>query len=182
MAPKRKSSTQAPLSKKGGASTPAGGKGDPAHLTRRERQEAEWRASVAFFPEGLNEQGVDKLAGVVASPRNEHGGTRLLHTGSPSGLRLPRDVRVFACFLAAGMNPPLSPFLKAILASYHLQLAHLHPNAILALAIFQFLCEDFVGVMPSVPLFRHYFVPRIELGDAISGKVTFRLRDRLTEA
>ena len=80
------------------------------------------------------------------------------------------------------MNPPLSPFLKAILASYHLQLAQLHPNAILALAIFQFLCEDFVGVMPSVPLFCHYFVPRIELGDAISCGVTFRLRDKLTEA
>jgi hypothetical protein len=52
----------------------------------------------------------------------------------------------------------------------------------LALEIFQFLCEDFVGVLPLVPLFRHYFVPRVELGEAISGGVTFRLRDRLTEA
>jgi hypothetical protein len=80
------------------------------------------------------------------------------------------------------MNPSLSPFLKAILASYHLQLAQLHPNAVLALEIFQFLCEDFVGVLPSVPVFRHYFVPRVELGEAISGGVIFRLRDRLTEA
>ena len=92
----------------GRSSCPRWGKGDPAHLTRRERQEAEWRASVAFFPEGLNEQGIDKLAGVAASLRNEHGGTHLLHAGSPSGLRLLRDVRVFACFLAVGMNPPLS--------------------------------------------------------------------------
>jgi sterol desaturase/sphingolipid hydroxylase (fatty acid hydroxylase superfamily) len=80
------------------------------------------------------------------------------------------------------MNPLLSPFLKAILAAYHLQLPQLHPNTVLALAIFQFLCEDFVGVMPSVPLLCHYFVPCVELGDAISGGVTFRLWDRLTEA
>ena len=39
-----------------------------------------------------------------------------------------------------------------------------------------------MGLMPSIPLFHHYFVPRIELGDAISSGVTFRLRDRLTEA
>ncbi|KAK1694329.1 hypothetical protein QYE76_011026 [Lolium multiflorum] len=80
------------------------------------------------------------------------------------------------------MNPPLSSYLKDILASYHLQLAQLHPNVVLVLAIFQLLREDFVSVMPSVPLFRHYFVPRVELGDAISGGVTFCLWDRVTEA
>jgi hypothetical protein len=36
--------------------------------------------------------------------------------------------------------------------------------------------------MPSVPLLCHYFVPCVELGDAISGGATFRLWDRLTEA
>ena len=181
MAPKRRNSAALPSSRKGSAA-PVGGKGNPAHLNKREQQEAEWRSSTPFFPEGLSEEGVAKLSGIAAMAQNKHGGTRILHAASWSGDRLPRDVRVFSCFLVAGINPPLSPFLRAILVSYGLQLAHLHPNAVMALAIFQFLCEGFVGVMPSVLLFRHYFVPRIELGDAISGGVTFRLWDRLTDS
>ena len=33
---------------------------------------------------------------------------------------------------------------------------HLHPNAVLILATFAYACEAFVGVMPSVALFRHW--------------------------
>ena len=40
------------------------------------------------------------------------------------------------CFLLAGMVPPLSAFMVAVLADYGLFLAYLHPNAVLLLAIF----------------------------------------------
>jgi hypothetical protein len=65
------------------------------------------------------------------------------------------DMRIFACFLMAGMEPLLLSFLCAILEEYGLLLSQLHPNSLLALSIFQYLCEAFVGVNPSVALFRH---------------------------
>ena len=55
-------------------------------------------------------------------------------------------------------------------------------SAVLTLAIFQHLCEAFVGVMPSVALFRHFFVPRVEAGDLISGSVLFCFQLGLAES
>jgi hypothetical protein len=84
MAPKRRSVAPAATGKKGGAFALMGGKGDPAHLTRRERQEAEWQVSVPFFPEGLNEIGTGKLVGIAASSRKEHGAHYSFRQGQPS--------------------------------------------------------------------------------------------------
>ena len=41
------------------------------------------------------------------------------------------------------------------------------------MSVFAHLCENFVGVHPSTALFRHYFSPRIQQGDALSGSVTW---------
>jgi hypothetical protein len=51
---------------------------------------------------------------------------------------------------------------------YSVVLAHLHPNALLTLAIFQYLCEAFMGVRPSVALFRVFFEACLDAGGAIS--------------
>ena len=67
----------------------------------------------------------------------------------------------------------MSAFFHAMMASYGLRLAQLHPNAVLGFSIFQYFCETFVGVHPSVALFRHYFYPRVETGDHVSGAVSF---------
>jgi hypothetical protein len=83
---------------------------------------------------------------------------------------------VFFCFLVAGIVPPMSPFLHATLSMYGVVLAHLHPNALLTLAIFQYLCEAFVGVRPSVVLFCVFFEARLDAGGAISGCLSFHLR------
>jgi hypothetical protein len=53
--------------------------------------------------------------------------------------------------------PPLSSFLT-LLEYYGLQLQHLSPNSIALVAIFVHLCEMYVGVQPSVRLFRRFFV------------------------
>ena len=66
-------------------------------------------------------------------------------------------VPIFLNFLAAGLVPPFSNFFMAVLEHFHLQMLHLHPNAILVLAIFSHLCEGFVGVRPSLEPFRHFF-------------------------
>jgi nitrate reductase NapE component len=81
-----------------------------------------------------------------------------------------RDARVFFCFLVVGMVPPMSLFLHAALSTYSMVLVHLHPNALITLAIFQYLCEAFVGVHSLVVLFcllrgtpghqwRHFWLP-----------------------
>jgi hypothetical protein len=84
----------------------------------------------------------------VADGTNERGPTILAHASEAID-RKARDARVFLCFLVAGMVPPMSLFLHAALSMYGVVLAHLHPNALLTLAIFQYLCEAFVGVDTS---------------------------------
>jgi hypothetical protein len=53
--------------------------------------------------------------------------------------------------------PPLSSFLT-LLEYYRLQLRHLSPNSIALVAIFIHLYEMYVGVWPSVRLFRRFFM------------------------
>nr|AAT07579.1 unknown protein [Oryza sativa Japonica Group] len=63
----------------------------------------------------------------------------------------------FLSFAMAGLVPPFSTFFMDILEFYDLQMAHLTPNAIMTLAIFAHLCEMFIGVRPSLRLFRWFF-------------------------
>ena len=63
----------------------------------------------------------------------------------------------FLPFLLVGLVPPYSPFFMAALEEYGLHLVHLTPNAILTLALFALACEAFVGVNPSLALFRQFF-------------------------
>jgi hypothetical protein len=66
----------------------------------------------------------------------------------------------------------MSLFLHAMLSTYSMVLAHLHPNALPTLAIFQYLCEAFVRVRPSVALFC-IFEARLDADGAISGCLAF---------
>jgi hypothetical protein len=59
-------------------------------------------------------------------------------------------VRVYSCFLMAGLVPLLSAFMVAVLAEYGRLLAHIHQDSLLALLVFQHLCEAFVGILPSI--------------------------------
>jgi hypothetical protein len=70
----------------------------------------------------------------------------------------------------------MSLFRHAALSTYGVVLAHLHPNALLMLAIFQYLCEAFMGVHPSVALFRVFLEARLDASGAISGCLSFHLR------
>jgi hypothetical protein len=55
-----------------------------------------------------------------------------------------------------------------VLPNYGVVQAHLHANALFTLAIFQYLCEVFVGVRPLVTLFRVFFEARLDARGAIS--------------
>ena len=110
---------------------------------------------------------------MAATDFNGHGAS-VCHAAGATGL-LTRDVQLFSCFVAAGLVPPASLFFLAVVASFGLHISHLHPNAMLTLAIFQHLCEGFVGIRPSVALFRHFFRPQVEEG-SVAGAVKWMLR------
>jgi hypothetical protein len=69
----------------------------------------------------------------------------------------PGDFVFFAAYALVGLVPPLSSFLT-LLEYYRLQLQHLSPNSIALVAIFIHLYEMYVGVRPSVRLFRRFFM------------------------
>ena len=73
--------------------------------------------------------------------------------------RNAREVVTFLSFLVVGMAAPFSTFTGAVLEVFALHLVHLTPNTVLTLALFAHACEMFVGVLPSVELFRYFFAP-----------------------
>ena len=79
--------------------------------------------------------------------------------GSRSPAEYPklRFTAMFRVHLALGAHPPFSPFLTAVLDHYGVQFGHLSPGTVCYLSVFAHLCGMFVGVRPSVALFRHYF-------------------------
>jgi hypothetical protein len=73
----------------------------------------------------------------------------------------------------------MSLFLHAVLSSYGVVLAHLHPISLIALAIFQHLCEAYIRVRPSVALFHVFNKARLNASGAISGSLIFRLHQHM---
>ena len=108
----------------------------------------------ALPPSRINAAALAKVRYLAASNTNEHGVTEMRPTGS----RLPEGYYpIFLHTLYTGLVPPFSDFLFAILETYQIQLLHLHPNSILILAIFAYLCEAYIGIHPSVELFRNFY-------------------------
>jgi hypothetical protein len=68
------------------------------------------------------------------------------------------DFVFFTAYALVGLVPPLSSFFLTLLEYYGLQLQHLSSNSIALVAIFIHLCEMYVGVRPSMRLFRRFFV------------------------
>ena len=109
---------------------------DLTRLTPREREWEAMKPTMPFFLPGETLTAVNKVAGIVASKRNENGPTILMVGSAPRDKLDTLDVRIFTCVLAAGLVLPLSAFLVVVLVEYGLLLAHLHPNALLTLAVF----------------------------------------------
>jgi hypothetical protein len=64
---------------------------------------------------------------------------------------------LFTCYALAGFALPASSIFLTLLENYGLQLHHLTPHALTLVAIFVHLCEMYVGVQPSMRLFRLFF-------------------------
>jgi hypothetical protein len=94
---------------------------------------------------------------MVGSKISEWGTTRIWHGRTPREA-LPSTAQPFFVFsVFAGLVPPLSPFLLAILETYRIQAIHLHPKSVTLLAVFAYACEAWIGIKPSVVYFRHLF-------------------------
>nr|ABF93516.1 retrotransposon protein, putative, unclassified [Oryza sativa Japonica Group] len=85
----------------------------------------------------------------------------------------------FLSFAMAGLVPPFSSFFMDILEFYDLQMAHLTPNAVMTLAIFPHLCEMFIGVRPSLRLFRWFFTVQPVPPPSVVGGCYFQPRGQV---
>ena len=75
-----------------------------------------------------------------------------------TALRLaPNGYPFFELFFYCGLCPPFSEFFCDIMNTYGFRLLDFTPNAVLTMAVFAHLCENFVGVHPNIALFRHFF-------------------------
>ena len=100
-----------------------------------------------------------------------HPGTKVL---APAAAGVgPNRYPFFTLFFYCGLCPPFSEFFCDIMNTYGFHLLDFTPNAVLTMAIFAHLCENFVGVNPSTALFRHFFIPRAERGEPLSGGVAW---------
>ena len=89
---------------------------------------------MAFYPPGMDGEGTDRASRMAATYFNEHDAS-VYHPAGTTGI-LTRDVQLFSCFIAAGLVPPTSLFFLDVVASFGLHISHLHPNAMVTLAIF----------------------------------------------
>ena len=116
---------------------------------------------------------LDKVRHLAATNTHELGATDMEAFGSSRvGVGY---YPIFLHTLYAGLVPPFSSFLMGILEAYQIQLLHLYPNSILILAIFAYLCEAYVGIHPSVDLFRSFYSLRNTAPGEALGCVSFRI-------
>jgi hypothetical protein len=69
----------------------------------------------------------------------------------------PGEIVLFISFVRAGLCLPASAFLHRFLQYFGICLNHLTSNGVLHLFVFVHLCEAFLGIPPSISLFRYFF-------------------------
>jgi hypothetical protein len=67
------------------------------------------------------------------------------------------EIVVFSSFFQHRFGLLGCDFLRRLLDHYQIELVHLNPNSILQIIIFVHLCEAYLGIPPSFPLFKNYF-------------------------
>jgi hypothetical protein len=69
----------------------------------------------------------------------------------------PGEIVLFVSFIRAGLWLLASSFLHRFLRYFDISLNHLTPDAVLHLSVFVHFCETFLGILPSISLFRYLF-------------------------
>ena len=118
-------------------------------------------------------EGLGKVSLALATIFNECGRTTALPASRFSIDRIITEVPYFVNALWVGLIPPFSDFFNAVLSHYQIHMMHLGPDSITLLAVFAFVCEAMVGILPSVALLRHFFALRLVDPTQCSGCVSF---------
>ena len=130
---------------------------------------------MVVFPPRLGPRELrDKYYLFWARETKDHPRTRVL-PAEACDMR-PGGNHFFALFFHCGLCPPYFEFFCDVMNTYGLHLLDFTPNAVLTLAVFAHLCENYVGVHPNVALFRHFFTPRVESGSPLSGGISWIFR------
>ncbi|KAE8778734.1 hypothetical protein D1007_48327 [Hordeum vulgare] len=85
----------------------------------------------------------------------------------------PEKYPFFVVYFYYGLIPPFSALLIDLMLTYMFHLLCFTTNAVTTMCVFAHLCENFTGIAPNVSLFRHFFFPRREAEDAISGRIAW---------
>lgn len=148
---------------------PKVGKGK-AVSTEAERM-TQLRKKYAIFAPTLTASDLKKrYQAMWAAKTKAHPRTRV-HPGSAEGGQ--NKYPFFAAYFWCGLCPPFSEFFNDVMYSFGLHLLDFTPNAVTTMSVFAHLCENFAGVIPNTALFRHYFIPRVEKGECLSGGVSW---------
>jgi hypothetical protein len=75
-------------------------------------------------------------------------------------LRPPRGYVVsFVAFHERGFSVPAGRFFRGVLFEYGLvQLQHLNPNSLQQMAVFEAMCEEYLGISAHWHIFRYFFM------------------------
>lgn len=84
----------------------------------------------------------------------------------------PDKYPFFAHFFYCRIWPPFLEFFVDIMQTYGFRLLDFTPNVVTCMSIFAHLYENFIVIVPNTAFFRHYFIPHIQRGDALSGSIT----------
>lgn len=74
----------------------------------------------------------------------------------------PGEIVLFVPFISSGLCLPASEFLHRFLDYFGIVLSHLTPISILHLSVLVHLCEAFLGIPPSITLFRYFFQLKLQ--------------------
>lgn len=83
--------------------------------------------------------------------------------------------------IMCGLRIDASDFLVNVLTHYRIEWSHLTPNSITALSIFAHLCEAYLGVLPTLEVFAHFYrlYHNMKAETATVGGIYFRLKDKM---
>src|SRR3954467_12879721 len=110
------------------------------------------RKETATFPPQLDALVLrDKYRLFWSTKTRAHPRTRVLPADAQR--QYPTGYPFFVVFFYCGLCPPYSEFFCDIMYTYGLHILDFTPNAVLTMAVFAHLCENFVGVRPNVALF-----------------------------
>jgi hypothetical protein len=75
-----------------------------------------------------------------------------------SPCRAPKGFVVsFVAFHERSISVPAGQFIRGVLFGYGLQLQHLNPNNIQQMAVFEAMCEGYLGISTRWHLFQYFF-------------------------